>query len=241
MIVYGVATVYFFAAGVGSIKRRRWAQALSVVVSAMWLAAGVVAILLLLVTLPMLEQRMHASGAAVIGGSILVGIVLPLAIFLFYRRPAVRAICEASDRPRWTDRVPLPVLAVMIVLAFGAVAMLANLANPSIAMLGINIIGAPAAITLLALAILSAWLVVQFYRLRESAWWTLVLLQAIGVVIGAISFTRSNSNDIYRSPFFIAIIIATWLAYFAFLLFLRRYFAFGGAPRTRREDVPRFT
>ena len=35
MIVYVVATVYFFAAGVGSIKRRRWAQALSVVVSAM--------------------------------------------------------------------------------------------------------------------------------------------------------------------------------------------------------------
>ena len=36
--------------------------------------------------------------------------------------------------------------------------------------------------------------------------------------------------------------IATWLAYFAYLLFIRRYFVFGSAPRTRREDAsPRFT
>src|ERR1700681_3008097 len=52
LIVYGVATAYFVAAGIGSMRRRRWAQALSVVVSAMWLAGGAVGTLLILVMLP---------------------------------------------------------------------------------------------------------------------------------------------------------------------------------------------
>lgn len=254
LMVYGVATAFFVGVGVGSIKRKRWAVALSAVVSAMWLAAGVVATLLLLVVLPTVEQRMHVSAPATIAAALIAGVVLPLTILLFYRRPAVRAACETSDIPRWTDRVPLPVLAVMIVLAFGCLAMLANLANPVIAIFGTNITGAPAAITLLALAILSAWLVVQCYRLKESAWWTLVLLQVAGCVIAAISLARGGSpkpdttatgfdmSEVYRSPFFIAIIVGSWLAYFAFLLYLRRYFVYTTSPRTRQEDAaPHFT
>lgn len=240
LIVYGVASVYFVSVGIGSMKRRRWAQALSVVVSAMWLAAGVVGAFMLILLLPSIEQRFHASGLAIMSGAFVVAILIPLAMLFFYRSESVRAICERADIPRWTDRVPLPVLAVMIVLGFGSLALVASLANPEIAMFGTTITGAPAAVTLLGLAILSAWLVVQFYRLRESAWWTLVLLQVIGCVAATISLVRgrpSPSDDVARSPFFIAIIIASWLAYFAYLLYIRRYFAVSTEPRTRRDDV----
>lgn len=244
LMVYGVACVYFISVGVGSFRRRRWAQALSVVVSAMWLAGGAVATMLILVMLPTIRQRTpHASSAAILGGTIFAAILLPLAIFLFYRRPSVQLMCEAADVPRWTDRVPLPILAVMIVLAFGALALFANLANPVIALFGRNITGAPAAVTLLALGVLSAWLVVQFYRLKESAWWTLVLLQIIGCVVATFSLVRGRAADgsdaiteASRSPFFIAIIIATWLGYFAYLLYIRRYFALRSEPRTRYDD-----
>ena len=96
-----------------------------------------------------------------------------------------------------------------------------------------------------SLDILSAWLAVQFYRLKESAWWTLVLLQVIGCVVAAVSLARSGGEktagdiaDVSRSPFFIAIIVASWLGYFAYLLYIRRYFALQTEPRTRRDDSP---
>ena len=250
LMVYGVACVYFISVGVGSFRRRRWAQALSVVVSAMWLAGGAVATLLILVLLPTIEQGTPGlSGALVLAATILAAILVPLGIFLFYRRPSVRQMCEAADVPRWTDRVPLPILAVMIALAVGALAAFENLGNPVISLFGRNITGAPAAVTFLALGILSAWLVVQFYRLKESAWWTVVLLQIIGSVLATVSIVRggaATSTDSLaqasRSPFFIAISIATWLGYFAYLLYIRRYFALQSEPRTRYDDAaPRIT
>ncbi|HEX9160982.1 MAG TPA: hypothetical protein VF980_04675 [Thermoanaerobaculia bacterium] len=249
LVVYGLTAVYFIAVGVGSIRRRRWARALSVVVSAIWLAAGVVATLLLIVVLPVLRGR--ASIGAIVGGAIVFAIVLPLIIFLFYRQEAVRRICELADFPRWTDRVPLPVLAVVVVLAFASVTLFANLANPAIAIFGAQMTGAPAAVTLLALAILCAWLAIQLYRLRESAWWTLVLLQVIGCVAAATALVRGTAaptsagidlSDVYRSPLFVTVLAASWIAYFAYLLFIRRYFAIALEPRTRREDTAeRFT
>lgn len=247
LTVYGIATVYFVSVGVGSIKRRRWAQALSVVVSAMWMAGGVVTTLLVFVMLPTITQRTAVSGATLVAITIVAAILVPLAIFMFYRRDSIRLLCEASDVSRWTDRVPLPILAVIIILGFLSMALFANLGNPVISLFGTNVTGAPAAVTLLALAILSAWLAIQFFRLKESAWWTLVLLQVIGCVVAVISLVRGGSarssdtvsndmSEISRSPFFVAILVASWLAYFAYLLYIRRYFALGTAPRTRHGD-----
>jgi hypothetical protein len=229
LTAYGVAAVYFVAVGVGSIRKRRWARALSLVVSAMWLVAGIVTLLLL----PALPQRTASLVVAAIIGLIAV----PLALVLFYRQPSARETCEAADKPRWTDRIPLPVLAVVIMLAFGSLALLANLANPVLTLFAMHITGAPAALTLLALAILCAWLAIQIYRLHESAWWTLLLLQVIGCVVAIISLLRPTSVEVGRSPLFVTIVVATWVGYFAYLLFIRRYFAVRMEPRTRRGEV----
>lgn len=222
----GIATLYFFAAGAGSLMRRRWARALSVVVSGMWLAGGIVtAVLVLLVP----DSTTLTAGAAI--GAF---VILPLILVFIYSRDSIRLECEAADVPRWTDRVPLPVLAVVIMLAFGALTLVANLANPVLALFSTRVTGAPAALALLGLAILCGWLAIQLYRLNETAWWTLVLLQILGCVAAAISLARGG---IHRSGLFVAVIVATWVAYFAYLLFIRRYFALRLQPRTRRGDV----
>lgn len=226
LVTCGIATVYFVAVGIGSIRRRRWAQALSLVVSSIWLAAGVVATLLMLV-MPDAPLQLSAVAIAVLA-------VIPLILVVFYSRDSVRLECEAADEPRWTDRVPLPVLAVVIILAFASVTLIANLANPVLTMFGSRVTGAPAALALLGLAMLCAWLALQLYRLSEAAWWTIVLLQAIGCVAAGVTLARGHA----RSGLFIAIVVATWLAYFAYLLFLRRYFGVRGTePRTRRSDL----
>lgn len=254
LVVYGLAAVYFITAGVGSIHARRWARALGVVVSAVWLAGGIVTVVMLLVILPKALRAMSVPNTGAIGGAaiavaILFAIVLPLLMFLFYRSDAVAATVERRDpHARWTDRTPLPVLAVVLVVSFGSVAMLANLASPTLSLMGRVVTGAPAAMTLFALALLGAVLAVQLYRLREAAWWTLVLLQVAGLVYGGMTLAQTDFGDlarrsgspdlstIYRDPMVIGAFIGTWLAYFAFLLYLRRYFVAGLAPRTRHSD-----
>lgn len=259
VVVYGLAAAYFIAVGVGSIRCRRWARALTVVVSALWMAAGVVGGLMIAVVMPRalasqgIANTATATGCAAVG-VLAAGIGLPLILFLFYRRAGVRLTCERIDRKaRWTDRVPLPVLAVILVLAFGAVALIANLASPRFTILGREVTGATAAITLFALAGLCAVLAVQLYRLKESAWWTLILLQLVGVGIAITTLMRTEESKlapagtpaevaaIYRDPLFLAILAATWIAYFAFLVYLRRFFVLRHPPRTRLDDQSRFS
>ncbi len=240
LVAYGMATVYFISAGIGSIRKRRWARALSLVVSAIWLAAGVVATLALMIALPALAPNAPIVG--IVAGAAVAMIVLPGALVLFYRSEAVRLTCEGAGAPSWTDRVPLPVLAVALTLAFASVIMLANLGNPVLTLFGSNVSGAPAAVALLAFAMLCAFLAVQLYRLKESAWGTLVLLQLLGCAAGILTLVAGRGSAgqegeaISRSPLLVGLIIVTWIVYFAFLLYLRRYFRL--APRTRRNDVP---
>lgn len=259
VIVYGLAAAYFITTGVGSIRCRRWARALTIAVSALWMAAGVVGGLMIAVVMPRVlaaqgtANTTTATGCAA-AGVLVLGVALPLILFLFYRRTDVRLTCERVDvKARWTDRVPLPVLAVIMVLAFGSVALIANLASPRFTILGRQVTGATAAITLFALAGLSAVLAVQLHRLKESAWWTLILLQLAGIGIAITTLMRTEPSKlvpagtpaevaaIYRDPLFLAILAATWIAYFAFLVYLRRFFVLRRAPRTRLGDQSRFS
>ena len=245
VVVYGIAAIYLISAGVGSIRGRRWARSLTHVVSAIWAAAGIVALLMIVLILP---RAMDVSVMRPAITALIFGVVLPLALHFYYRRDDVRLACENLDETvRWTDRVPPAVLAVVLVLSFAAISLLANLASPSFVALGREVTGAPAALTMFAFSALSAVLAYQSYKLNESAWWTLLLLQLIGLAYAITSFLTVDFSSpragtpeavarIYRDPLFIAMLAATWIAYFAFLLYIRRYFARPVAQRTRRGD-----
>jgi hypothetical protein len=225
LLVYGGAALYFISAGIGSLRRKRWARALCVVVSAMWLVGAVIGG----ISAALLDRR----ATSLFIPWLVLGVALPLAILLFYRRDDVRATCVRYDRKgRWTDRVPLPVLAVVLLMGFGSTALLVNVANPVIPMFGTALTGPMAAITMMTLAILFGFLTLQIYRLKESAWWTVVLLQIAGCLIAASHIIRGDSS---QTPAAWAIAIATWIGYLAYLFFIRRYFV-GGRPRTRSDD-----
>lgn len=226
LLVYGGAALYFIATGIGSLRRKRWARALSVVVSAMWLAGGIIGG----ISAALLDRR----SLTLLIPWLVFGVALPLAIFVFYRRDDVRATCARYDRKgRWTDRVPLPVLAVVLLMGFGSIALLVNAANPVVPMFGTALTGPIAAITMMVLAVLLGFLALQMYRLKESAWWTVVLLQVAGCLIAASHIVRGTSS---QAPLAWAIAIATWIGYLAYLFFIRRYFV-GDHPRTRSDDI----
>lgn len=229
VFVWGVAAAYFVTAGIGSIRARRWARALSVAVSGLWLVGGIVGTIATAVLLPSLAPGLPLVRIVVFVAALFV--LVPLALFLFYNRLDVGVTCDRRDpKRRWTDRVPLAVLALVIVMAFTALWLLVNLSNPIVPLFGTMLTGGPAAITLLAIAALCAFLAVQLFRLKESAWWTVVLLQIVGCTLTIGAMTRGVGE---ADPMALALMVATWIGYFAFLLYVRRYFVGGRLDRPR--------
>lgn len=245
-----IAAFYFGAVGVGSIRARRWAQSIALAISAVWLIVGVVAFAVVFTVMPHIlvmvpPSQEHAFITATAISTFAMMILLPLVFVLFYRAPSVRATCERHDpKVRWTDRTPLPVLALSLILAFAALTMVANLNARATFVFGVMLTGATASVSLVALALLFAVIAVQLFRLRESAWWVLLLLHLITAVGMIAAFSRGiDVNGYYerlgamtpqiramhletltRDPKLWAILVVGWIAYLAFLVWLRREF-----------------
>ncbi len=261
LVVYGAAAYYFITVGVGSIRARRWARAMSVAFSAAWLAAGLVVIGSAIVMMPRMLLFVRPSETAVAVASAIAAlavgfVILPLALFLFYRRESVRLTCELhDDRARWTDRVPWPVLAVATLLGLTSFVLLANVSSPAVPFFGIALTGASAALTMLALAGLFGFLTVQWIALKKSAWWATLLLHIAGGLVAIVTLATGDIGAVYakldvpqeqidglrlsalgHSPLLWIVLLAVWSLYLAALLRTRGYFE-APVPRTRASDV----
>ena len=223
LFLYSVVTFYFIATGIGSLRGRRWARALIAAISGAWTVIGVFAFVLMFI---LVRSPLPAWAIVLLA----VGyIALPLVLTLFYSsRDTALTADELDPRFRWTDRVPVPVLAVCAVLAFSSIETLINSGKETFTFFGQPLAGAPAALAMIALGILFAHVAIQAYRLRESAWWVLVLLHVISGATTLMALPRSDV--VLHRPALWAAIAAGWLAYLGFLVWLRRYFVGGQAP-----------
>src|SRR5262245_45517424 len=136
--IYLSFAAFFLATGIGSAMVKRWARALLAVVSWLWFAAGVMALVFVVALLPRLKELIASSSpqgaqappiglivGCMVGAILAIYLALPLLLGLFYSGKNVRATFEAKDRPRWTDRLPTPLLALFLALAFAAASALA--------------------------------------------------------------------------------------------------------------------
>jgi hypothetical protein len=114
------------ALGVGSIRRRRWAPPLVLVVAWTWLAGGLLSLPFLPGALDGAFRLVDPDGAgapgpliaAVAGLLVTFGVILPAAFIWVYRDPALLRTCERYDpRPSWTERCPRSVLGVSVSFA----------------------------------------------------------------------------------------------------------------------------
>jgi hypothetical protein len=123
LFFYAALAFWFITMGIGSIRCRRWARALILVCSWIWLVSGVGGLGFMLWFyapgggLPnTATPGVPAVVATIVGIVTLVVmavlyVVVPGLFVLFYGRANVRATCERRDpTTRWTDRCPLPVL-----------------------------------------------------------------------------------------------------------------------------------
>ena len=160
---------------------------------------------------------------------------------------SVRATCQRRDpQIRWTDRCPMPVLALSILHASSAAMWMPAMAVYGCVMpvFGVILSGAVGAAVILLLTLVLAYLAWGTYRLQMAAWWGTLLLWIAGT-LNMITFSQTGLMEMYEKmnmpaaqldmmrksgmietmsrwmPWMGLVGGALWLGY---LLYVRRYF-----------------
>ncbi|MCE9618471.1 MAG: hypothetical protein K8R92_01000 [Planctomycetes bacterium] len=216
-VMYGAMAVVLIWLGIGSIRARRWARALLLILSVVWLISGIFILGGLMLVFPQFMEAMQSAGSsnqqklppeallvmAVVMGAVfaVIFLILPLSYFLFYRSRHVKATCEARDPvQRWTDRCPLPVLAVSLWLGTTAPMMLLMpLAYRSVfPFFGDFLSGAAGTLAYVVMAVIFGWAARATYKLDVRAWWLVVAGSVLMAISNAITYSRHNLEDVYR-------------------------------------------
>lgn len=258
LLVYGFLAVSLIWLGIGSLLARRWARALLLIASWVALCTGVMSLVTLGLILPGIVQTLQksqpnipptAASLVLIIPLLIVFfflILVPLAGVLFYRSPHVKATCEARDPvERWTDRCPLPVLAVSLWLGVCVPILLVMPISfrGVLPFFGVLLSGWVGSLGYLAMAALWAWCAVALYRLEVRAWWVTILTILLFSVSNVVTYTQHDIFEVYRMmgypadqiqamkamPFINSKSMAVWsvlpmLPIVGYLLFIRHHF-----------------
>ncbi len=267
--IVGIVTYAFMAValiwlGVGSILCRRWARALLLCLGWIGLVMGLIAMPVIFVMMNSLGDTLRAQGHPVpaqalafakfvaLASTFVIYVVIPGVAVLGYRSPQVKRTCEVRDPvERWTDRCPIPVLALVVLTAFNVVMLLVILPlyGHVFPFFGSLVEGGVARALWLAVIVVMAYTVWGFYRLDVRAWWTyavvtlamwvssVVTIQAIGLIelYRRLGMPPQQLELVGRSPFLqgnslLWLSFAIVVVWYCFLLYVRRYFT---APKDR--------
>jgi len=214
ILMYGALGVLLVTLGIGSIKGRRWARAVTLVLSWAGLVMGVLSIFMFIWIGPIFFKAISEAGgeplppaARTIMMVVVVGfmgvflVLIPGLLALFYGSRNVKATVEAMDpQPRWTDACPLPVLAVSLFAAFGAVTLLTMPVayNGTIPLFGAILSGFVGSLLWLVLAALLGYAAWSIYHLRVAGWWIVLGVLVVFAISNAITFSRVDLMDLYR-------------------------------------------
>lgn len=217
-LTYAVLAIALVTPGIGLIRARRWAWALTLILSWFSLIIGVFVTVLMTAVLPSsfaaglrkaAASNPGASGLSTGVSAVILTFVIvlfavflvaiPLAFVLFYRRKDVEATCKHRDPvERWTDRCPLPVLAASLLFAGAAPYYLVlSFTTPLVPFFGRYLTGVSGAIGCLVLAALDAFLAVWFFRVRLLGWWVGMVSLALRIISAAITFAHGDLLQAY--------------------------------------------
>ena len=252
--LYALSGTILIWLGIGSILARRWARALWVCLSGVGFATGLLALPFAgYMTVIEIPRSMAANGPPGQAAMVpfvqiilliflaFIYVIIPVSLFLFYRSPHVKRTCEVKDpRERWTDRCPLPVLALSLFTAFGACMMVLILPFfCAVPVFGLVVTGPPGQILMLAYAATMLYAAWGMYRLKIGAWWLCLGVMLVVAISGAITLAHVNLREIYLSMGFDAatasragelaqrmkwLSLVWFLPWLGWVLYVRRYF-----------------
>jgi len=259
---YAAVAAVLIAFGIGSITVRRWARALTLAGSWIWLIAGFLITILVTALMPAgfsqglrkaMERNPNAAslpaGAIAVILTVMIVVMavflvgVPLAFVLFYRSKGVAETVRHKDPvERWTERIPIPVLAASMIFAgAGAYYLGMSFTTPLVPFFGRYLTGIIGAAACLVFAGIDGFIAVALARLHIAGWWVAVLVEVTKIVSAAITFGRGNLLQAYsrmglrysqlqmvgNSPFYrvgLYVSLFVMLIFLGFLLWIRRYF-----------------
>jgi hypothetical protein len=241
--------------GIGLGTARRWAWTLTVAFSWVWLAGGVVAfvysILMAPATMAPLSDQAKLPPGFVTSMRIMsmaitacMYLVIPGALLALCHHESVRATCERRDpKIRWTDRCPLPVLALSLALAFSTTSLVSM--SACLPVFGIYISGVAGVAVAVLIACLMAWLAWGTYRLQPVAWWGALVVAVVGTADSVVLYAAMDLSEMFKKMGLSAadtervqkaglfdglsrygpwLSVASGIGLVGYLIFLRRYF-----------------
>ncbi len=213
MLFYLALAAAFVWLGIGSIRCRRWARALALILAWSWLCVGVISVPVTGFVLPRALADASATGQTLPRGLLtvvlvfqlvlmtLLLVVLPAVLVCFYQSRHVKATCQACDpTPRWTDACPLPVLAVACWLWLGSVMILSLplVCGGVLPLFGAIVSGWPGTLLDGVLAVLWFWLGRLWYQLKPAGWWLFVAALVVLSLSNLMTFSHVDLMELYR-------------------------------------------
>jgi len=210
VLFYALIAACFIWLGIGSIKARRWARALLLVSSWLWLIIGISGLIFTLVFMPDMYGPMAQKGQipevmatimtyVMLGVLSVVYIIIPGLLVWFYGKRDVKLTCECRDpQARWTDKCPLPVLATSIIYGVWAGGMLmTGFYGWVMPFFGYIVSGLAGAGVTLVVALLFGYAAWGTYKLDIKAWWGAVLVTIAWAISTGITFSQVSIWDFY--------------------------------------------
>ncbi|MCX6956772.1 MAG: hypothetical protein NTV51_31990, partial [Verrucomicrobia bacterium] len=198
--------------GTGSIGAKRWARALLLCLGWIGLVVGLFSFVSVILTLGSMDQILQQQGRQLPPETIVfakifaaltvtvIYVVIPGTLVVFYRREDVRLTCETRNpAPSWTDRCPLPVLAMCLMQVFGAVCLLAMPRfGGTFPLAGFIVTGWTARLIWLGFAAVSLYAAWGFYHLRRRAWQIYLVLVVLSGASSILTSIRVDLMNYYR-------------------------------------------
>lgn len=257
ILFYVFLAGWFIWMGIGSIRNLRWARALTLVVSWIWLIGGIGGLIIMTTQMSGYYDNMMDSGASesvILFAKVImvllmtfIYVIMPGGFVLFYKSPDVKATCEFRDPEiRWTDKCPLPVLAISLIFGLTAFSTLfMGFYGWVVPLFGNIVSGAPGALIALAGLALCLYIARGAYQLNIKAWWCALLLSVVWGVSAVITFASIDIRELYEKMNYseqqlqmmeqygglwqgsgMSVFLGFWAAGFiGYLLYTRKYFS----------------
>jgi len=203
VLLYGILALAFVVLGIGSLRARRWACALMLALSRVWLLSGLCTVVVGVLVLPAMVREtsvgmgMPSGFAAAATLVVLVGLAItqvavPAALWMVYRSPGVAATCRARNpRPGPLDDCPQPLLSLAVLCGLAGLSVVVvpayNFVFPFFGRLLVGRAGALPWLAVLVACLALAW---GSCRRRPWAWWGAIaatVTAAVATVLTALA------------------------------------------------------